>query len=121
MFIQINTLLNVCDNSGILKVKCIKLKLKNNNKKLNFFGKASIKKIKKNKYKIKKGTIYHILILKKNYTLIRYNGLRVKFDTNSCIILNLNITAVATRILGNMLKEVRIYGIKIFIFYKNII
>ena len=116
--------LKVYDNSGASIVKCFKnLKYKNNNK-LNAIVKVSVKELKLHrKTSIKKGQIYNALILKSRYNLLRFNGQKILFETNGCILIdNINfknkknrnkINVIGSTVTGLVLKEFRIYSIKL--------
>ena len=124
--------LKVYDNSGASIVKCFKnLKYKNNNK-LNAIVKVSVKELKLHrKTSIKKGQIFDALILKTKYNLPRFNGQKILFDMNGCILIdNINFKNKKTRnklnllgstISGLTLKELRVYSIKLNINATNII
>lgn len=125
--------LKVFDNSGAHIVKCFKnLKYKNNNK-LNAIIKISVKELKSNNSKssIKKGQIFDALILKTKYNLPRFNGQKILFDMNGCILIdNINFKNKKTRnklnllgstISGLTLKELRVYSIKLNINATNIV
>lgn len=116
--------LNVYDNSGASIVKCFKnLKYQNNNK-LNAIVKVSVKELKLHrKTSIKKGQIFNALILKSRYNLPRFNGQKILFETNGCILIdNINfknkknrnkINVIGSTVTGLVLKEFRIYSIKL--------
>lgn len=130
--IQNTTNLKVYDNSGINLVKCFKnLKYQNNNK-LNKIIKISVKEVKiHRKSLIKRGQIYNALIIKSKYNLPRFNGQKITFDNNGCIIIdNINFKNKKTRnkmiligsnVFGIALKEFRLYSIKININAINIL
>ena len=116
--------LKVYDNSGASIVKCFKnLKYKNNNK-LNAIVKVSVKELKLHrKTSIKKGQIFNALVLKSCYNLPRFNGQKILFETNGCILIdNINfknkknrnkINVIGSTVTGLVLKEFRIYSIKL--------
>lgn len=131
--IQNRSKIKVCDNSGAIRVRCFKnLKFKNNNK-LNLIVKVSVREVKINNKKtlIKKGQVYDAFVVKKTYTVPRFNGQKVLFDINSCILINkINFKNKKTRnklamlgstVLGIALKEFRIYSVKLNINSANII
>lgn len=132
MIIQNNTKLNVYDNSGISIVKCFKnLKFKNNNN-LNRIIKISVKEVKsQHKSSVKCGQIYNALVIKSKYNLPRFNGQKITFETNGCIIIdNINfknkktrnkLTLIGSNVMGVALKEFRIYSIKLNINAINIL
>lgn len=130
--IQNNTNLKVYDNSGANVVKCFKnLKFQNNNK-LNAIIKVSVKEVKfHRKSLIKRGQIFDALIIKSKYTLPRFNGQKITFENNGCILIdNINfknkktrnkLTLIGSNVFGIALKEFRMYSIKMNINAINIL
>lgn len=124
--------LHVYDNSGANTVRCFKnLKYQNNNK-YNSILKISVQELKLHKKTTtKKGQILNALLIKSKYTLPRFNGQKITFMSNGCILINnINfknrktrnkITLVGSTVFGLMLKEFRLYSIKININSINII
>ena len=130
--IQNNTKLRVFDNSDASVVKCFKnLKFQNNNK-LSAIIKISVKEIKVNKKaSIKSGQVFNALVIKSKYNLPRFNGQKITFDNNGCILVdNINfknkktrnkLTLLGSNVFGVALKEFRLYSIKLNINAINIL
>ena len=130
--IQNNTKLRVFDNSDASVVKCFKnLKFQNNNK-LSAIIKISVKEIKVNKNaSIKRGQVFNALVIKSKYNLPRFNGQKITFDNNGCILVdNINfknkktrnkLTLLGSNVFGVALKEFRLYSIKLNINAINIL
>ena len=130
--IQNNTKLRVFDNSDASVVKCFKnLKFQNNNK-LSAIIKISVKEIKVNKKaSIKRGQVFNALVIKSKYNLPRFNGQKITFDNNGCILVdNINfknkktrnkLTLLGSNVFGVALKEFRLYSIKLNINDINIL
>ena len=130
--IQNNTKLRVFDNSDASVVKCFKnLKFQNNNK-LSAIIKISVKEIKVNKKaSIKRGQVFNALFIKSKYNLPRFNGQKITFDNNGCILVdNINfknkktrnkLTLLGSNVFGVALKEFRLYSIKLNINAINIL
>ena len=130
--IQNNTKLRVFDNSDASVVKCFKnLKFQNNNK-LSAIIKISVKEIKVNKKaSIKRGQVFNALVIKSKYNLPRFNGQKITFDNNVCILVdNINfknkktrnkLTLLGSNVFGVALKEFRLYSIKLNINAINIL
>ena len=130
--IQNNTKLRVFDNSDASVVKCFKnLKFQNNNK-LSAIIKISVKEIKVNKKaSIKRGQVFNALVIKSKYNLPRFNGQKITFDNNGCILVdNINfknkktrnkLTLLGSNAFGVALKEFRLYSIKLNINAINIL
>ena len=130
--IQNNTKLRVFDNSDASVVKCFKnLKFQNNNK-LSAIIKISVKEIKVyKKASIKRGQVFNALVIKSKYNLPRFNGQKITFDNNGCILVdNINfknkktrnkLTLLGSNVFGVALKEFRLYSIKLNINAINIL
>ena len=130
--VQNNTNLKVYDNSGASIVKCFKnLKYQNNNN-LNAIIKISVKEVKPHrKSLIKRGQIFNALVIKSKYNLPRFNGQKITFQNNGCILIdNINfknkktrnkLTLIGSNVFGVALKEFRLYSIKININAINIL
>lgn len=130
--IQNCTKLKVYDNSGANVVKCFKnLKYQNNNT-LNSILKVSIQELKIHKRtNTKKGQIFNALVIKTKYAKPRFNGQKITFITNGCVLINnINfknkktrnkLTLVGSTVFGVINKEFRLYSIKLNINAINII
>ena len=130
--IQNNTKLRVFDNSDASVVKCFKnLKFQNNNK-LSAIIKISVKEIKVNKKaSIKRGQVFNALVIKSKYNLPRFNGQKITFDNNGCILVDNikfknkktrnKLTLLGSNVFGVALKEFRLYSIKLNINAINIL
>lgn len=108
--IQINSYIKVVDNSGIRIVKCLGILNNNNSNKLKlgdiFIG--SIKKLNK-KYKnekIKKGNIVSCVLVQNKIFYKKKNNIKIKFFSNSCIILNDQKLPMGTKIFCSIIAEV---------------
>lgn len=124
--------LRVYDNSGANVVKCFKTFKFKNNAKLNKIIKISVQELKiHKKTTIKKGQVFNALIIKSKYTKPRFNGQRLSFDNNGCILINninfknkktrTKLTLTGSTVFGLTLKEFRLYSIKININAINIL
>lgn len=130
--IQNTTKLKVYDNSGVNIVKCFKTLKFQNNAKLNKIIKISVQELKPHrKTLIKKGQVYNALVLKTQTALPRFNGQKITFESNGCILINnINfknkktrnkLVLVGSTVIGLVLKEFRLYSIKLNINALNII
>jgi large subunit ribosomal protein L14 len=103
------TLLNVCDNSGVKWVQCIKVL----GKRPKAFGKpgdiivVSIKKAK-TLSKIKKKDIYKAIIVRVKKKICREDGSTISFSRNSVVLLNAKGGPIGNRVLGPVARELRI-------------
>lgn len=103
------SILNVCDNSGVKWVQCIKV-LGVNSKNFGKVGDIVVVSIKKVKFasKIKKKEIYKAIIVRMKKKKVREDGSSVSFSKNSVVLLNSKGVPLGTRIFGPVAKELRI-------------
>jgi len=102
------TILNVCDNSGVKWVQCLKIL----GKRPKAFGKAGdiiVVSIKKTKSlsKIKKKDIYKAIIVRIKKKILREDGSSISFSKNSVVLLNAKGSPIGNRIFGPVAKELR--------------
>ena len=111
--IQINTILNVADNTGAKKVKCIRV-LGGSKKVVGKIGDkivVSIQQVVNQKdKKVKKGEIYHAIIVRTVKENIRNNGCIIKFLENSVVLLDKQQDIIGTRIFGIIPREIKNLG-----------
>jgi len=106
--IQMQTRLDVADNSGAKKIMCIKV-LGGSKRKYASIGDiivASVKEAMPNS-KVKKGEIVKAVVVRTAKEIARPNGTYLKFDTNSAVIINAAREPVGTRIFGPVARELR--------------
>lgn len=102
------TILNVCDNSGVKWVQCLKIL----GKKPKSYGKpgdiivVSIKRTKSFS-KIKKKEIYKAIIVRVKKKICREDGSSISFSKNSVVLLNAKGSPIGSRIFGPVTKELR--------------
>jgi large subunit ribosomal protein L14 len=102
------TILNVCDNSGVKWVQCLKIL----GKKPKAYGKpgdiivVSIKRTKSFS-KIKKKEIYKAIIVRVKKKISREDGSSISFSKNSVVLLNAKGSPIGSRIFGPVTKELR--------------
>ena len=112
--IQMQTELNVADNSGAKKVKCIKV-LGGSHRKVAHIGdviRVSIKEIIPNG-KVKKGDVYYAVIVRTKSGVRRTDGSLIRFDSNAVVLLNQQKQPIATRVFGPVTRELRTGYMKI--------
>jgi large subunit ribosomal protein L14 len=111
--IQIQTVLNVADNSGGKRARCIKLLKKGSKTRYGKIGDlivVSVQQIRsKNKLtsKVKKGDVLYGVIVKTRSNFKRSLGLSFFSDQNSVVLLNKQQKPLATRVFGLIPKELR--------------
>ncbi len=107
--IQERSLLKVADNSGVKLVMCIRI-LGGSKRKYANIGDI-IKVVAKeviSSSKVKKGDVLKAVIIRSKYGVSRSDGSFVRFDSNSCVILNSsNYQPFGTRIFGPVAREIR--------------
>lgn len=114
--IQSGTLLDVIDNSGASKVKCLKVLngYKRRYASIGDFVLVSVKKLREKRKefsRVRKGEIYKAFIARVKFNTKLYNnGDSVKFNDNAAILLSNQGKLVGTRIFGGVPRTLRKNG-----------
>ena len=106
--IQMQTLLDVADNSGAKRLFCIKV-LGGSKRKYASVGDvivASVKEALPNS-KVKKGDVVKAVIVRTAKEIGRSDGSYIRFDGNSAVVINAQHEPVGTRIFGPVARELR--------------
>ncbi|NOS86982.1 MAG: 50S ribosomal protein L14 [Methylococcaceae bacterium] len=106
--IQMQTNLDVADNSGAKRVMCIKV-LGGSHRRYAGIGdiiKVSIKDAIP-RGRVKKGEVYNALVVRTRKGVRRADGSVIRFDGNAAVILNNNLQPLGTRIFGPVTRELR--------------
>lgn len=106
--IQMQTNLNVADNSGAKRVQCIKV-LGGSHRRYAGIGdiiKVSVKDAIP-RGKVKKGDVYNALVVRTKKGVRRPDGSVIRFDTNAAVLLNNQHQPIGTRIFGPVTRELR--------------
>ena len=106
--IQMQTLLDVADNSGAKRLFCIKV-LGGSKRKYASVGDvivASVKEALPNS-KVKKGDVVKAVIVRTAKEIGRADGSYIRFDGNSAVVINNQHEPVGTRIFGPVARELR--------------
>ena len=106
--IQMQTNLDVADNSGAKRVMCIKV-LGGSHRRYAGIGdiiKVSIKDAIP-RGRVKKGEVYNALVVRTSKGVRRPDGSVIRFDGNAAVILNNNLQPLGTRIFGPVTHELR--------------
>ncbi len=106
--IQMQSILDVADNSGAKKLFCIKV-LGGSKKKYASVGDiivASVKEAIPNS-KVKKGDVVKAVIVRTVKEIGRPDGTYIRFDDNSGVVINNQGEPVGTRIFGPVARELR--------------
>ena len=106
--IQMQTVLQVADNTGARAVMCIKVL---GGSKRHFAGIGDIIKISIKdaapRGKVKKGDVYNAVVVRTRKGVRRTDGSLIKFDSNAAVILNAKLEPIGTRIFGPVTRELR--------------
>ena len=106
--IQMQTQLDVADNSGARKVQCIKV-LGGSHRRYAAVGdiiKVSVKEAIP-LGKVKKGDVKNAVVVRTKKGVRRPDGSLIRFDSNAAVILNDSLQPIGTRIFGPVTRELR--------------
>ena len=106
--IQMQSRLDVADNSGAKDVMCIKV-LGGSKRRYASIGdiiKVAIKEASP-KGRVKKGEVYNAIVVRTLKGVRRNDGSLIKFDSNAAVLLNAKLEPVGTRIFGPVTRELR--------------
>lgn len=106
--IQMQTTLDVADNSGARRLMCIKV-LGGSKRRYAGIGdiiKVSIKEAIP-RGKVKKGEVYNAVVVRTAKGVRRPDGSLIRFDGNAAVLLNANLQPIGTRIFGPVTRELR--------------
>ena len=106
--IQMQTRLDVADNSGAKQVTCVKV-LGGSKRMIAGIGDIIVVAVKEavNGGKVKKGEVKKAVIVRTASAIRREDGSYINFDNNSCVIINAQNEPVGTRIFGPVARELR--------------
>lgn len=106
--IQMQTILDVADNSGARKVQCIKV-LGGSKRRVASVGDIIVVSVKEAipNSRVKKGTVQRAVIVRTRKEVGRPDGTFIRFDTNSAVLINKNNEPLGTRIFGPIARELR--------------
>lgn len=106
--IQQETQLKVADNSGAKRVKCFKV-LGGSRRRYASVGDIIICSVKEAEPNgnVKKGDVVKAVIVRTKYYISRPDGTKIRFDNNSCVLIDDKNNPRGTRIFGPVAREVR--------------
>lgn len=106
--IQMQTRLNVADNSGAKEVMCVKV-LGGSKRRFASVGDIIVVSIKEASptSKVKKGDVAKAVVVRTKKKIRRADGSYIKFDENSAVLINANKEPIGTRIFGPVARELR--------------
>ena len=106
--IQMQTNLDVADNSGARRVMCIKV-LGGSKRKYATIGDVIVVSIKEAipRGRVKKGDVHKAVIVRTAKDIHRPDGSTIRFDSNAAVLINNNQEPIGTRIFGPVVRELR--------------
>ena len=106
--IQMQSYLGVADNSGAKKVQCIKV-IGGSKRRYAGIGDVIICSVKEAipSGNVKKGEVVRCVIVRTKNKVRRSDGSYIRFDENSCVLINADGTPRGTRVFGPVARELR--------------
>lgn len=106
--IQMQSYLGVADNSGAKKVQCIKV-IGGSKRRYAGIGDVIICSVKEAipNGNVKKGEVVRCVIVRTKNRVRRSDGSYIRFDENSCVLINADGTPRGTRVFGPVARELR--------------
>ena len=106
--IQVESNLDVADNSGARRVQCIKV-LGGSKRKYASVGDTIVVSVKEAipKGRVKKGQVMKAIIVRTAFPIRRTDGSIIRFDRNAAVLINPQGEPVGTRIFGPVTRELR--------------
>ena len=106
--IQVQTVLDVADNSGAKVVQCIKV-LGGSRRRYAALGDVIVVSVKEAlpDSKVKKGDTARAVVVRTKREWRRADGSYIKFDSNSAVIIGAQSEPIGTRIFGPVARELR--------------
>jgi len=106
--IQMQTNLEVADNSGARRVQCIKV-LGGAKRRYASVGDVIVVSVKEAipRGRVKKGDVRKAVVVRTAKEVRRDDGTAIRFDGNAAVLLNNNNEPIGTRIFGPVVRELR--------------
>ena len=106
--IQVQSYLDIADNSGALRVMCIKVL---GGSKRRYAGIGDVIKVTVKEAiprgRVKKGQVLDAVVVRTRKGVRRSDGSLIRFDGNAAVLLNANKQPIGTRIFGPVTRELR--------------
>ena len=108
VMIQMQTNLDVADNSGARRVQCIKV-LGGSKRKTASVGDTIVVSVKEAipRGRVKKGDVMKAVIVRTAKEIRRADGSVIRFDRNAAVLVNTAGEPIGTRIFGPVTRELR--------------
>ena len=106
--IQMQTNLEVADNSGARRVQCIKV-IGGSKRKVASVGDVIVVSVKEAipRGRVKKGDVHRAVIVRTAKDIRRADGSTIRFDRNAAVLVNKQKEPIGTRIFGPVPRELR--------------
>jgi len=106
--IQMQTNLDVADNSGARRIQCIKV-LGGSKRRFASVGDQIVVTVKEAipRGKVKKGEVHRAVIVRTAKEIRRNDGTVIRFDRNAAVLLGPQGEPIGTRIFGPVTRELR--------------
>ncbi len=106
--IQMQTVLDVADNSGAKRVMCVKV-LGGSRRRYATIGDVVIVSIREAlpNAKVKKGDVARAVVVRTSKEILRADGSYIRFDNNSAVLISAQGEPIGTRIFGPVARELR--------------
>ena len=106
--IQMQSNLDVADNSGAKRVQCIKV-LGGSKRRTASVGDVIVVSVKEAqpRTKVKKGDVHRAVIVRTRKDVRRPDGSVIRFDSNAAVLVNKSEEPIGTRIFGPVPRELR--------------
>jgi len=109
--VQVETFLNVADNSGAKLVQCIRV-LGGTRRRYARIGDLIVVAVKEAlpTSPVKKGTVEKAVVVRIHKEYRRPDGTHIRFDDNACVIIDAALNPKGKRIFGPVARELREKG-----------
>lgn len=106
--IQMQSNLEVADNSGAKRVQCIKV-LGGSKRRFASVGDVIVVSVKEAipRGKVKKGDVHRAVIVRTAKEIHRPDGSAIRFDRNAAVLVNKSNEPIGTRVFGPVTRELR--------------
>ncbi len=106
--IQVESHLEVADNSGARRVMCIKV-LGGSRRRFASVGDIIVVSVKEAipRGRVKKGDVHKAVIVRTAKEVRRIDGSAIRFDRNAAVLINKDGEPIGTRIFGPVTRELR--------------
>ncbi len=106
--IQMQSRMEVADNSGAKQVQCIKV-LGGSHRTSAGIGDIVVVSVKDAipRGKVKKGDVHRAVIVRTKFATKRQDGSAIRFDGNAAVLVNKQNEPIGTRIFGPVARELR--------------